>query len=114
MKEILLLVVRVVAGGTLVAGFAVLGDTLKPKMFAGLFAAAPSVAMVSLLVTGLAMGSAKDARLASGMVAGAIGLVFYSAAAALLVKHLDALAESVLAWVAWVIPAALVYWVLLR
>ena len=37
MKDATLLVVRVLAGGALVATFAVLGDTLKPKMFAGLF-----------------------------------------------------------------------------
>ena len=45
------------------AAFAVLGDTLKPKMFAGLFSAAPSVAMVSLLVTGLATGPHLDYRM---------------------------------------------------
>ena len=114
MKDAALLVVRVLAGGTLVAAFAVLGDTLKPKMFAGLFSAAPSVAVVSLLVTGLAMGPAKDARLATGMIAGAVGLVFYSAAAALLVKHLKAVVGSILAWVAWLVPAAAMYWLLFR
>ena len=48
------------------------------------------------------------------MIAGAIGLVAYSAAAALAVKHLGAVAGSIVAWVAWVIPAASVFWFFLR
>lgn len=113
-KDVVLLAVRVVAGGALVAAFAMLGDALKPKMFAGLFSAAPSVATVSLLVTGLATGPAKEVKYTTGMIAGAIGLVAYSLVAALLVKHLNAMAGSVLAWVAWVVPAAIVYWVFVR
>jgi hypothetical protein len=41
-------------------------------------------------------------------------LVFYSVAAAFLVKHLQAVAGSILAWVAWLVPAAAAYWILLR
>ena len=47
MRDVLLLLVRVVAGGVLVVAFAMLADMLKPKMFAGLFGAAPSVATAS-------------------------------------------------------------------
>ncbi|HVH63332.1 MAG TPA: DUF3147 family protein [Candidatus Dormibacteraeota bacterium] len=114
MNDVLLIAVRVLASGALVAGFAILGDALKPKMFAGLFSAAPSVATASLLVTGLAMGPAKDATYARGMIAGAVGLVFYSLAAALLCKHLNAVIGSVLAWVAWLVPAGAAYWVFLH
>jgi len=42
------LVLRFVIGGRVVSLFAVLGDTLKPKSFAGLFSAAPSVALAPL------------------------------------------------------------------
>lgn len=114
MKELPLLVVRVLLGGALVAAFAIVADALKPKMFAGLFAGAPSVATISLVVTGLSMGAAKDAKLASGMIAGAIGLLFYAFAAAFLVKHMKAVAGSVLAWAAWLLPAGAVYLVFLR
>ena len=48
------------------------------------------------------------------MIAGAIGLVFYSLAAAFLVKQLGAFAGSIVAWAAWIIPAALIYWLFLR
>jgi len=114
LRDILLLGLRVVAGGTLVVAFAMLGDVLKPKMFAGLFGAAPSVATASLLVSGLAMGASKETQYATGMIAGAVGLVVYSAAAAFAVKHLGAVAGSVVAWIAWLVPAAAVYWVFLR
>jgi uncharacterized membrane protein (GlpM family) len=114
MKDVPLLAIRVVAGGALVVAFAMLSDTLKPKMFSGLFGAAPSVATASLLVSGLAMGASKDQKDATGMIAGAIGLIAYSAAAALAVKHLGSLWGSVIAWIAWVVPAAIVYLVFLR
>jgi uncharacterized membrane protein (GlpM family) len=113
-KDVPLLALRVLAGGALVAGFAMLGDTLKPKMFAGLFSGAPSVATISLLVTGLAMGPAKVTLYATGMIAGAIGLVVYSLAAAYLMEHLKAVLGSALAWFAWLVPAGIVYAVFLR
>lgn len=114
MKDFLLLAVRVLAGGCLVVAFAMLSDMLKPKMFSGLFGGAPSVATASLLVSGLAMGPAKDEKYGTGMIAGAIGLVAYSLAAALAVKHLGAVAGSIVAWIAWVVPAAALYWLFLR
>lgn len=109
MKDVVLLGVRVLAGGALVVAFAMVSDMLRPKMFSGLFGAAPSVATASLLVSGLAMGAAKDGRYATGMIAGAIGLVAYSLAAAPAVKHLGSIGGSILAWAAWVVPAAIVY-----
>jgi hypothetical protein len=113
-RDTVLLLVRAVAGGALVVAFAMLADTLKPKMFAGLFGAAPAVATASLLVNGLALGAQKDAKYATGMLAGALGLVVYGLVAALAVKHLGSVAGSVSAWVAWLLPAATVYWVFLR
>jgi Protein of unknown function (DUF3147) len=40
--------VRFVAGGVVVSLFAIVGDVLRPKSFAGLFGAAPSVALATL------------------------------------------------------------------
>jgi hypothetical protein len=48
MQEML---VRAVLGGIVVSSFAVLGDVLKPKSFAGLFGAARSVALATLALT---------------------------------------------------------------
>ena len=41
-------VIRFAAGGLIVSLFAMLADILRPKSFAGLFGAAPSVALVTL------------------------------------------------------------------
>ena len=40
--------VRFLIGGVVVSAFAMLGDMLRPKSFAGLFGAAPSVALGTL------------------------------------------------------------------
>jgi hypothetical protein len=40
--------VRFLIGGTVVSGFALLGGLFKPTAFAGLFGAAPSVALATL------------------------------------------------------------------
>lgn len=48
MTELLL---RFLIGGVVVSAFALCGDLLRPKSFAGLFGAAPSVALASLALT---------------------------------------------------------------
>lgn len=114
MNDVMLLVIRVVAGGALVVAFAMISDAVKPKMFSGLFSGAPSVATASLLVTGLAMGAQKDQKYTVGMIAGAIGLVFFAAVAALAVKHFGSMWGSAIAWFAWVVPAFAIYFVFIR
>jgi hypothetical protein len=42
---------RFLIGGVVVSAFAICGDILRPKSFAGLFGAAPSVALASLALT---------------------------------------------------------------
>ena len=41
-------VIRFLVGGVVVSFFAMLGDVLNPKSFAGLFSAAPSVALATI------------------------------------------------------------------
>jgi hypothetical protein len=41
---------RFAAGGVAVSAFAILGDMLRPKSFAGLFGAAPSIALATLAI----------------------------------------------------------------
>ena len=41
---------RFLAGGIAVSTFAALGDALRPKTFAGLFGAAPSIALATILI----------------------------------------------------------------
>jgi hypothetical protein len=43
-------VIRFLVGGMVVSAFSMLGDILRPKSFAGLFGAAPSVALATLAI----------------------------------------------------------------
>jgi hypothetical protein len=71
------LVFRFFLGGLLVSAFAVLGDLLRPKSFAGIFGAAPSVALATLALAVLSHGAAYASVEARSMLAGALGLFAY-------------------------------------
>jgi hypothetical protein len=58
--------------------FATLGNILKPKSFAGLFGAAPSVALATLGLTIASEGSWYAAVEARSMIAGAIAFLAYA------------------------------------
>jgi hypothetical protein len=72
--------VRFLAGGALVASFALLGDLFQPKSFAGLFAAAPSVALATLGLTIHQRGISYGAIEARSMVVGAAAFLVYASA----------------------------------
>src|SRR3979409_2289353 len=69
---------RFVVGGLVVSLFAVLGDVLKPKSFAGLFGAAPSVALATLGLTILSNGKLYAATEARSMIGGAMAFCLYA------------------------------------
>jgi hypothetical protein len=75
MTEIL---IRFVIGGVVVSAFALISDLLKPKSFAGLFGAAPSVALATLGLTIAKNGSSYVAQESRSMMAGAIALFVYA------------------------------------
>jgi hypothetical protein len=75
MSEIL---IRFLVGGAVVSVFAIIGDLLKPKSFAGLFGAAPSVALATLGLTVATEGSSYAATEARSMMAGAIAFTAYA------------------------------------
>jgi Protein of unknown function (DUF3147) len=75
MKEVLL---RFVVGGVVVSAFALLGDILKPKSFAGLFGAAPSVAIATLILTVATEGKTYASLEARSMIFGALAFFFYA------------------------------------
>jgi hydrogenase-4 membrane subunit HyfE len=74
-KEI---IVRVIAGGLVVTAFSILGSLLKPKSFAGLFGAAPSVALATLFLTVSKDGKAYASLEARSMILGAIAFIAYA------------------------------------
>lgn len=67
-----------VIGGMIVSLFAVLGDLFKPQSFAGLFRAAPSVAIATLGLTNAKHGGAYAAIQGRSMLIGAAALFAYS------------------------------------
>ena len=72
------ILIRFLIGGAVVSAFALLGDLLKPKSFAGLFGAAPSVALATLALTVMKDGRAYAGQEARSMVAGAVAFLIYA------------------------------------
>src|SRR6201988_759396 len=70
---------RFLIGGLAVSLFAVIGDVLRPKSFAGLFGAAPSIALATLGIAIAQHGNEYAATEARSMMLGAIALWLYSA-----------------------------------
>lgn len=69
---------RFLIGGVAVSFFALLGDLFKPKSFAGLFGAAPSVALATLALTIASDGKHYAATEATSMMAGALAFIVYA------------------------------------
>lgn len=71
----------------MVSAFAVLGDLFQPKSFAGLFAAAPSIALATLVLTIQTEGPEYVAIEARSMVLGAIAFFVYASCASWLMMR---------------------------
>lgn len=78
MQDIL---VRALLGGIVVSSFAVLGDVLKPKGFAGLFGAAPSVALATLALAVHKQGATYGSIEGRSMILGAVAFFIYASLA---------------------------------
>jgi uncharacterized membrane protein (GlpM family) len=107
MHDVLILLAKGLAGGLLVVAFALLSQGLSPKRFAGLFSAAPAVALAGLAVVLLDKGAHDAHQNAAGMIAGGAGMVAYAAAAVPLLRRMRASLAAALALSAWVIVAGL-------
>jgi uncharacterized membrane protein (GlpM family) len=81
------ILIRFLIGGVVVSVFAVLGDLFKPKSFAGLFGAAPSVALATILLTVRKEGAPYAATEARSMIAGAVSFFVYSSAVSWFMMH---------------------------
>jgi hypothetical protein len=99
--------VRFVAGGAVVSLFAIVGDVLRPKSFAGLFGAAPSVALATLMLVFWSKGSIYAAIEGCSMILGAVALAVYSfVVCQLLIRvRCSALAATAAALVVWLAVA---------
>jgi hypothetical protein len=81
------LVVRFLVGGMVVSLFAILGDILRPKSFAGLFAAAPSIALATVGLTIHKEGTLYAAQEARSMLLGALSFLIYAALASFILRR---------------------------
>ena len=107
--SILIVLAKAMVGGLAVVGFSVLGTAGHPKRFAGLFAAAPSVALASLAMTVALMGPTATVPYAQGMLIGSAGMLAYCLLSLYLIDRLHALAGSILSWLAWLAVAGSLY-----
>jgi len=99
-KEI---VFRVIAGGVFVTAFSIVGDLLKPKSFAGLFGAAPSIALATIALTVIENGKTYASLEARSMILGSIAFCLYAylVSRLLIRRRLPALATTASLIVVW-------------
>jgi hypothetical protein len=109
LHEIGILALRGLAGGLLVVAFALIAEVVDPKAFAGLFAAAPSVAIASLAITVLTESASKARESSIGMVVGGIGMAACCVAAVGSISRLKAIWGSLVAVMAWGVVALGLY-----
>jgi Protein of unknown function (DUF3147) len=104
----LLIFIKAVNGGVFVALFAVLGEMLQPKRFAGIFGASPAVALGNLLVIALVEGDVAARDAATGMIAGAVALAVACLVAIPAVRRWGAFGGSAILWAVWMAVGAAV------
>jgi heme/copper-type cytochrome/quinol oxidase subunit 4 len=107
---------RMLAGGFFVSVFALLSDTLKPKRFAGLFGAAPSVALTTLALTAATKGRLYASTEARSMLGGAIVFAIYSYGVfqLMLKSKLSAWTSTLLLIPLWIVSALGIWLVCFR
>jgi hypothetical protein len=97
------LVARFVLGGAIVSAFALLGTIFKPKTFAGLFGAAPSVGIATLGLAFYQKGAGYAGIEARAMVCGTLGMLGYCVTCIALAKRpgVPVWLAAALAWLIW-------------
>lgn len=110
------LLLRFLIGGIVVSTFSVIGSVLRPKTFAGLFGAAPSVALATLALTFHKDGHPYAALEGRSMILGAVAMAAYAWVVAMILfraRHNTLLVTSV-SLVVWLGVALGLWSVLLR
>lgn len=107
---------RFVVGGVIVSAFAALGGVVKPKSFAGLFGASPSVALATLGLTIQANGKQFASAEAGSMIAGALAFCLYAYLSCYLLakRRLNSVAVSVGGLGVWLIVALCAWFLALK
>lgn len=108
------ILVRFLIGGLVVSAFSLISDLLKPKTFGGLFGAAPSVALATLVLAVMKEGKPYAAVEARSMILGAIALFAYAlgVSCTLLRFRLSALPVALVSLIFWMGVATGLWWVM--
>ncbi len=110
MNAVALVALQGVIGGTLVVVFALIGQVVKPRVFSGLFMAAPSVGLASLAIAVGFHGVGRAEQNAIGMVPGALGMTACCVVATGVIPKIRALWGSLAAWATWGVVGLGLYW----
>lgn len=113
-KDVGLIAARAVIAGTFIVGFSMLGTALKPKRFAGLFSAAPSIALANLIVVAAGEGAHKAFTEMRGMTYGALGFVVFCIVARFVLPRWHAVAASAVSTFGWLLVALPAYFLVLK
>lgn len=107
---------RFLIGGAAVAAFSFVGGLFIPKSFAGLFGAAPSVALATLAMTVSKDGKQFAAIEAHSMIGGAIAFLLYATcvSAVLLTRRFSTLRTTIGCMTVWFGSAFMMWLVWLR
>ncbi len=103
-------------GGVVVSAFAMLGDVFRPKSFAGLFSAAPSIALGTISLTIVHSGRDFAAVEARSMVLGAVAFALYATLVSRLLARfpLSTLLTSVALLSVWFAASYALWYTVLR
>ena len=109
------LLARFLIGGVIVSFFAVLAEIFRPKSFAGLFGAAPSIALATLGITIGCHGKAYAAIEARSMIFGAIAFLFYAASVSwMLLRYKPRALTATIALMPVWFAASFAFWLAIR
>lgn len=108
--------IRFLVGGIVVSVFSVIGDVITPKSFAGIFSAAPSVALATVGLTLFVHGGSYAGTEGRSMVVGGLALLIAGLVAGWLIlrRHVNALTSAGVSWLVWLAVAFGVWAVALR
>jgi hypothetical protein len=110
------LALRFLAGGVIVSLFAVCGEVLKPKTFAGIFGSAPSVALATLGLTFATHDRIYVAAECRAMIVGSVALIAYCATCVALLRarrHAAVWRIAAMTWSVW-FATSFALWAALR
>jgi len=110
------IVARFILGGIFVSLFAILGESFKPKSFAGIFGAAPSLALAGFVLVLLKYGPMHAAIEAHSMIFGSLALLIYSLTCSLVLAktHLSPYLIAGFLYFEWLLGAGIFYVLVLK